>query len=48
MFAHVRLLVSLLKDDGSFEGYTDSEGNEYTGDRDEGFVVTDKFSGAQC
>ena len=43
MFAHVVLLVKLFKDDGSFSGYTDSEDNVYTGDRDEGFSIYDKF-----
>ena len=30
--------------DGTFEGYTDSEGNEFTGDRGS-FTITDKFIG---
>ena len=39
MFAHVRQLVAL-----AYEGYTDSEGNVFSGDRGS-FDITDKFSG---
>lgn len=45
MFATVRKLVCLFKADGSFEGYTDSEGNTFSGEREEGFTIVDKFSG---
>merc|ERR1712205_296224 len=44
MFAMVRKLVCLFKADGSFEGYTDSEGNTFSGEREEGFTIVDKFS----
>ena len=43
VFQNLVLFVSLFKADGSFSGYTDSEDNTYTGDRDEGFSIFDKF-----
>ena len=39
MFNHIRQLVAL-----AYEGYTDSEGNVFSGDRGS-FDITDKFSG---
>jgi hypothetical protein len=39
MFADVRQLIAL-----AYEGYTDSEGNVFSGDRGS-FDITDKFSG---
>jgi len=44
MFNHIQLFVALLKADGSYEGYTDSDGNEYTGERGS-FTIIDKFIG---